>query len=104
LILVYVADFGLYQMTDCYGAAAAYQCREQIIADLIGNIVAWMSGQSISWTFVVPTGRPPSELERVAAAHDADAIIVGQPRRRRLRRPLCARLNRFNSRIVIAVP
>lgn len=63
-----------------------------------------MSGQSLSWTFVVPVGRPPAELERIAAAHDADAIIVGRSRRRRLRRPTCARLSRPSTRIIIAVP
>lgn len=105
LIVVYVADACLQPALDCYSATAARECSDEICADIRRQLAAWMSGQPISWTFVaVPVGRPPSDLERVAAAHDADAVIVGQSRRRRLHRPVCARLSRLSTRIVIAVP
>lgn len=104
LIVAYVAEPPLQRSVDCYSAAAAHQCADEICADLRRQLTNWMSGQPIAWTFAVPVGQPPSELERVAAAHDADAIIVGQSRRRRLRRPVCARLSRLSARIIIAVP
>lgn len=104
LVVVYAVDERWQQSIDAYGSAAAQESSEEIAATLKQEVARWLCRESVEWTFLVRGGESSHVLERVATENDADAIIVGQSRRRRFHRCTSSRLARLRQRIVIAVP
>ena len=104
LVVVYAADARWQQSIDASCVAAVLESTEQLAAQLKQQIARWMRTAHVEWTFLVRNGECSRALEAAATEHQADAIIVGQSRRRRLRRPTASRLARGRQRVVIVVP
>ena len=70
------------------------------VADLLSG------GPAVDWTFISRYGNTVTELERIAAAHNADHIVIGRSRRRRfVRTPsVSTRVARRAGRPVIVIP
>lgn len=108
----------LYVPDDCWRwiiEASAAACPIGLVPDCINDlsglvastVADQLGGTDLTWSYHSASGGVAHALEQHAATMDADAIIIGRPRRRHpypMRASIARRLLSCTDRIVIVVP
>lgn len=107
LIVVYVESLEAPRSLEAVLAVtAALPTPSCVPLDLSAFVAEVVAGTQTPWAYLNADGDIARQLEAVADAFQADAIIVGRSRRgrHRLRGSVCRRLVATSRRIVVVVP
>jgi len=107
LDVLYVPEDGWRWIIDACAATAPVGAIPECINDLSGVVADLLSGTDLPWSYHTASGGIARALEQHAVRVDADAIIIGRPRRRHphgMRSSIAHRLLSCTDRIVIVVP